>query len=78
MVMSGWDKAPSGDGVTIVFTFIKHMKELEDWQEKQGVNFVDEMIHAYHTQVRPRCTRSAPHQLLNDGFLKQFRLTRRI
>jgi len=51
MVMSGWDKAPSGDGVTIVFTFIKHMKELDHWQEKQGVNFVDEMIHAYHTQV---------------------------
>jgi len=52
MVMSGWDKAPSGDGVTIVFTFIKHMKELEDWQEKQGVSFVDDMILAYHTQVR--------------------------
>jgi len=52
VVTPGWDKAPSGDGLTIVFSFIKNVKELEDWQEKQGVNFVAEMIYAYQTQVK--------------------------
>ena len=56
VVMPGWDKAPSGDGVTIVFTFIKNIKELENWQESQIFSFVDDMMDAYQTQVRRSST----------------------
>jgi len=52
VIMSAWDKAPSGDGVTILFTFIPHMKQMETWQEMEGVEFVGKMIQDLHTQVR--------------------------
>jgi hypothetical protein len=52
VVMPAWNKAPSGDGVTILFTFIPDMKEMENRQEMLGVDFVSKMIHDFHTQVR--------------------------
>jgi hypothetical protein len=51
VVTPGWHKAPSGNEVTIVFTFVENMKKLEKCQETQGL-FMEKMIDDYHTQVR--------------------------
>jgi hypothetical protein len=49
--MPGWDKAPDKEQLTIVFTFIENMQQLEKLAEEQNGFPLEEMTHLYQTQV---------------------------
>jgi hypothetical protein len=49
--MPGWDKAPDKGQLTIVFTLIENMEQLEKLVEEEKGFPLEEMMHLYQTQV---------------------------
>jgi hypothetical protein len=49
--MPGWDQAPNKEHLTIVFTFIENMEQLEKLAEEQKGFPLEEMMNLYQTQV---------------------------